>query len=44
MGLPYAARTTYCNVAVTDALLGGAGIDALPVSETMLEWCTLVAR
>ena len=25
------------------ALLGGAGIDALPVSEIALEWCTLVA-
>lgn len=28
----------------TSNLLEGAGIDALPVAETELEWCTLVAR
>ena len=28
----------------TSDLLEGAGIDALPVAETELEWCTLVAR
>ncbi|MGC8839721.1 MAG: class I SAM-dependent methyltransferase, partial [Anaerolineae bacterium] len=28
----------------TGVLLEGAGIDALPVAETTLEWCTLVAR
>jgi len=28
----------------TSDLLEGAGIDALPVVETELEWCTLVAR
>jgi len=33
------ARPTPCGV-----LLEGAGIDALPVAETMLEWCVFVAR
>jgi hypothetical protein len=28
----------------TSDLLEGAGIDALPVAETELTWCTLVAR
>jgi len=28
----------------TSELLEGAGIDALPVAETELEWCTLIAR
>lgn len=28
----------------TGVALGGAGIDAFPVAETMLEWCVLVAR
>lgn len=28
----------------TSALIEGAGIDALPVAETVLEWCVLVAR
>ncbi|MEW6567207.1 MAG: methyltransferase domain-containing protein [Chloroflexota bacterium] len=28
----------------TSVLLEGAGIDGLPVAETTLEWCTLVAR
>ncbi|MGQ9592971.1 MAG: methyltransferase domain-containing protein [Anaerolineae bacterium] len=28
----------------TGVVLEGAGIDALPVAETTLEWCTLVAR
>jgi hypothetical protein len=28
----------------TSDLLEGAGIDALPVAETEITWCTLVAR